>query len=397
MLNFLPRHYELSKTDSKVIGGRWVDVDELFNDKGGMQKGADRGIEDVEQSAVDNLMKKRFDFVRSRLHTISSWNRTQGQETPTAQAKATYTSSLYDLEGFRKRFQNNEDSNTGSHPEYEIDPITNRKVFKNKSNDSAETGRKPIEIPVNTFRGYRSQFEVMRPPPENRPESSRNHGKENDRRRVPINSDQVDTSKKVYDPAKGYEQYDRQVDYKSGQFYDPSSINTLHLDPVQKGLKDYDDQISRGQDAAKSWTEAESPETVDPVQEGLKEYDSKVNYASGEFYTPSACKSIDYSHPDQCGLREYDVKISSGDTVTLNEDLVSSGKGAFTSKADGKAPKPLQKDGWEQYDNEVDYKSGKSHFVDGSYFQSQPSLLLDNCAAKLDRITCSVKCQKNND
>lgn len=348
-----------ANADSQYIGGRWVDVDELFNDKGGMQKGTDRGSEGVEQSAVDNPIKKRFDFVRSRLHTISSWNRIQDPDTIT-KGKVIYTSSLYDLESLRNRIQSNEDSNTSSHPEYEIDPITKRKISKNESSHFVESGLKPIEGPVKTFKGYRSQIQDRLHLSGTGSESSQDHGKENKRRWVPVDSDQVDTSNKVYDPAKGYEQYDRKVDYKSGRFYDPSSISTKSLDSVQKGLKDYDDQISRGQDSAKPCAKIDSSEDVDPVQEGLKDYDSKVNYASGEFYTPATCKSIDYSHPDQCGLKEYDNKISSGSAATLNKDLFSSSQCSVASKARDEDSKPPNKDGWEQYDSEVDYKSGKS-------------------------------------
>ncbi|KAH8784850.1 hypothetical protein F5882DRAFT_294626 [Hyaloscypha sp. PMI_1271] len=331
-------------------GGRWVDVDELFDSKERTQKATGKGIEDVEQSAVERLFKNQdtvYDYIRTKSSRLWTWNDPTSAENPTV-VGATYTSpsSVYDLEAFRKRFQSKPDSNASSEPEYEIDPITNRKVFKNKSNDSTEPGRKPIEIPVKTFKGYRSQFKD-KPSPSSSKSVPGNTQEGKDNKFPPSDLfHNNSTSSKVYDPAQGFEEYDRKVDYKSGQFYDPASIKTSHLDPVQKGLRDYDDKISsKGAESTKS--AAPRPEmsgNIDPVQEGLREYDSKVDYGSGRFYK-CAEKDIDYSDPDQSGLKEYDEKISGRETIS--------------SSLDARISKPVEKDGRNEYDNQVDYKSGQ--------------------------------------
>jgi hypothetical protein len=338
-------------------GGRWVDVDELFDSKERRQKATGKGIEDVEQSAVERLFRNQdavYDYIRTRSSKLWTWNDPTSAENPTV-VGANYTSpsSVYHLEAFRKRFQSKPDSNTSSEPEYEIDPITNRKVFKNKSNDSTEPGRKPIEIPVKTFKGYRSQFKDKPSPSSSKsvPENTL-EGKDN---KFPPSElfNNNSTSSKVYDPAHGFEEYDRKVDYKSGQFYDPASIKTSHLDPVQKGLRDYDDKISsKGAESTKS--AAPGPEmsgNIDPVQEGLREYDSKVDYGSGRFYK-CVEKDIDYSDPDQSGLKEYDEKISGRETIS--------------SSLDATVSKPVEKDGWKEYDNQVDYKSGQFYEPSGT-------------------------------
>ena len=320
-------------------GGRWVDVDELFDNRERTQKGTDKGIEEVEQSAVEKLFRNQdavYDYIRARSSSLWAWKEPSSHVSNNnhTKASATYTSpsSLYDLEGFRKRFQSKEDSKTISELEYEIDPITNRKVFKNKSNESSESGRKAIKIPVKTFKGYRSQFQ------------ERQEGKDSLGALEPDNADL--TTSKMYDPAPGFEEYDRKVDYKSGQFYDPASIQTNDLDAVQRGLRDYDESISskntESVKPAKSNTEAS--EEVDPVQDGLREYDCKVDYRSGQFYNCIG-KNIDYSHPDQAGLKEYDDKISKGEVMSTKSHA------AFHKTGEG--------EGWEEYDSQVDYKSGQ--------------------------------------
>ncbi|PMD47475.1 hypothetical protein L207DRAFT_415893 [Hyaloscypha variabilis F] len=327
-------------------GGRWVDVDELFGNKERTQKGTDKGIEDVEQSAVEKLFRNQdvvYDYIRARSSRLWAWNEpasnASNESHTTANAPYTSPSSVYDLEGFRKRFQTKQDFKPSSDLEYVIDPITNRKVFRNKSNDSAESGRKPINIPVKTFKGYRSQFQ------------ERQEGKDN--LRILEANKEERTSSKVYDPAPGFEEYDRKVDYKSGQFYNPASIKTNDLDQVQKGLQDYDDSISSkiAESIKPAEHNTEVSEKVDSVQDGLREYDRKVDYGSGQFYKCTG-KNIDYTHPDQAGLKEYDEKISNGESMS--------------SQSDAKPHNLSETDGWQEYDSQVDYKSGQFYEPSGS-------------------------------
>jgi len=143
-------------------GGRWVDMDRLENIQGKSQNSSDKGIEDVEQSALEKLLGHRdgvYDFIRAR---SKLWGHPMGSvafmsERPTNFSSSSTPSSVYGHEGFRRRFQSALDSDPQEESEYEIDPITNRKVYKNKSSGSSEASRKAIDIPVKTFRAYRSE------------------------------------------------------------------------------------------------------------------------------------------------------------------------------------------------------------------------------------------------
>ena len=146
-------------------GGRWVDVDQLNKAKDGQQENG-RGIEDVELSAFDKLLDSKglYDRLtaRSRIWLQSANNAihpTLNSSTvqPDTPHRRPFVHGHYRSRLIRFQSQNTPEAE----PEYDIDPITNRKVFKNKT---AEDTRKPIEVPVKTFKGYRSQFQDFTPP-----------------------------------------------------------------------------------------------------------------------------------------------------------------------------------------------------------------------------------------
>ena len=109
-------------------GGRWIDVDELLDHKERSEKSTGKGIEDVEQSAVDKLFRNQdavYDYIRARSSRIWAWADPASHES-TTKIGTSYTSpsSVYDLEGFRKRFQSNQDSNTSSaNPSMRLIPL----------------------------------------------------------------------------------------------------------------------------------------------------------------------------------------------------------------------------------------------------------------------------------
>lgn len=53
---------------------------------------------------------------------------------------------------------------SGQYQEYKIDAITGRKIYSSSKSNAPE-GSAPSQIPVQTFKGYRSQFSNMIPPP----------------------------------------------------------------------------------------------------------------------------------------------------------------------------------------------------------------------------------------
>jgi hypothetical protein len=168
-----PRHFGFKgfmcsawRSQDPRPGGRWIDVDEWNKTRDGQHKNS-RGIEDVEQSAFDKLLDNKdgiYDRVRakSRIWLMSANNVINPILTSSPVQQDTPRRTTYGQEGFRRRFQHfQSQQNPEPEREYEIDPITNRKVFKNKSTESTP---KPVEVPVKTFKGYGSQFQDFAPP-----------------------------------------------------------------------------------------------------------------------------------------------------------------------------------------------------------------------------------------
>jgi hypothetical protein len=254
-------------------GGRWVDTDEVHTVRNKSAKGREKGIEDVEESAVDKLLfnrKSMYDHMRAQSQLLNNLLRSSmasmaSATTSTSHEDPSTTSKTYGQEQFRKRFQSSDESN--SEPSYVIDPITNRKVYKNKTSESTETTRKAIDIPVKTFKTYRSRFQQY-VVPEHLREYEEKHpygstlaeqpataaGSEADASKlegIPEFLEEFEKEKPyprpIQDPdpvQESLRDYDAQVDYASRAHYDCSGIDVDRNCPVQKGLQEYDDKIS---------------------------------------------------------------------------------------------------------------------------------------------------------
>lgn len=177
--------------------------------------------------------------------------------------------------------------------EYEIDPITNRRVYKNTTSKSEET-RKSIDVPVNSFKGYRSQFQGFAPPESKSQKYSWNQ--------------EISEAPKQDPVQEGLKAYDAKADYETSRGYDPASMDIDYSDPDQAACKAYDEKISSKETGFAS-SVSHGAETVDPVEEGLKAYDEKVDYETRALYDP-AKMDIDYSDPDEAGCKAYDEKLS---------------------------------------------------------------------------------------
>jgi hypothetical protein len=269
-------------------GGRWIDSDEVHTVRDKSAKSREKGIEDVEESAVDQLLfnrKSMYGHMRARSQLFNNLLRSSmasmaSVTTSTSHEDPSTTSKTYGQEQFRKRFQSNDESN--SEPSYVIDPITNRKVYKNKTSESTEATRKAIDIPVKTFKTYRSRFQEYEVP-EHLREYEEKHPYGSTPAEKPATAADFEAGasklqgvpefleefeKKPYprpiqdpDPVqKSLRDYDAQVDYASRAHYDCSGIDVDRNCPVQKGLQDYDDKISnqfkafkeKGQDVVKT-------------------------------------------------------------------------------------------------------------------------------------------------
>ncbi|KAH6716984.1 hypothetical protein BKA61DRAFT_316159 [Leptodontidium sp. MPI-SDFR-AT-0119] len=268
-------------------GGRWVNVDDLktANEKPGSNS---EDIHDgIDKSRLESFMNNRealYDFIRAKSRIFGpGWTSTSAEPSkPAANSTSSpnpdplshefTTSTTYGKEGFRRRFQQHEEK--AVEPEYDIDPITNRRIPK-----ESEDPTRADQIPVKTFKGYRSQFHEFEPPASTaEPTSPEILHSLKDRlkgyRRVGVKQNESP------DPVQeGLKSYDEKVDYESRRFYDCVGIAVDYSDPVQNGLKDYDNKISDGKACPDS--NIKMTKNVDPVQDGLAGYDMKAGYRQG--------------------------------------------------------------------------------------------------------------------
>ncbi|KAG4432508.1 hypothetical protein IFR05_012005 [Cadophora sp. M221] len=268
-------------------GGRWVNVDDLKTAKE-KPEGHSEDIHDgIDKSRLESFMNNRealYDFIRARSRIFGhGWTSTSAEPskpaanstsspTPGPSSHGFTSSTTYGKEGFRRRFQQHEEK--PAEPEYDIDPITNRRIPKESQNPTEAD-----QIQAKTFKGYRSQFHEFDPPASTaEPTSPEILHSLKDRlkgyRRVGV--EQNESSDPVQE---GLRSYDEKVDYESRQFYDCVGIAVDYSDPVQNGLKDYDNKISDGKACPDS--NIKMAKNVDPVQDGLADYDMKAGYRQG--------------------------------------------------------------------------------------------------------------------
>ncbi|KAF4636574.1 hypothetical protein G7Y89_g1515 [Cudoniella acicularis] len=298
-------------------GGRWVNVDKIDEINGEARERRENGVEDVDGSARDKILKDEAaarDIFRTRLYHRMRWSPLD-------------YSPLF----ARKRHEDI----VPSEKEYEIDPITNRKVFKTPTAKTDESTRKAIEVPVKTFKGYRSQFEDLFPPTET---SQGESGREYTSKGRKEFNDSVRESLKAYE-----------------EKYNPSYHTKIQTQPdekrdaMQEGLRKFDAKMSYDKPFLAHEPDGKKPEKSSPVEEGLKSYDNKTSY-DGPFLAyepdgqPSSGKKQDQL---QEGLHEYDAKASYNQPFLAYEP---DGNPQSQEK-----PDPVQ-EGLKGYDSRTSYK-----------------------------------------
>ena len=374
-----PRHFAFKgfvcsawRGQDPRTGGRWVDTDHSKKSK---EESSSRGIEDVEQNAVDELLEDKnglYDRVRARSKVwLMSANSAINPILGSAAGKQDMPrQTTYGPEDFQKRFQRFQSQQSPEpNQEYEIDPITNRKVFKNKTSES----RKPIEVPVETFKGYRSQFHDFSPPasqatepvlktyiPPSNPTSPTvgDTGKRSDPTRENLKEYEKNnqcrplfrsgtegqiTQSKYEDPVgknrrgsfeTSFQDFVYDVHEKARQSDQPDKAREClkeyeknnpvgpifarepdgklpeEPDTVRESLKIYEEKHPVGSVFARE-PDGKLPEKPCPVQEGLKAYDVKVTYGPYMAYEPDG-KPPPKPDPVAEGLRDFDERADYG-------------------------------------------------------------------------------------
>lgn len=277
-------------------GGRWVNVDELrtprhepvnaqgfpIRDKNSSRAALHTRIEQLRTFLNHDrgTRSERLRRIMEDLNPVDARPLTDSKlSTNSPSNHASAQSTIYSHEGFRKRFQAQEDS---PETEYEIDPITNRKVYRKKSVPEVATGTssQSTDISVKTFKGYRSQFQNFEPPTSNSLEKL-------------VNVSQATASESSGTVQDGLEEYDSKVNYANGAFYDVRGCNIDYNEPNQAGLRDHDERLSRkvcqadrggGRDeqAFISQTPTQNAmQNPDDVQKAIRHYEATVTRPKG--------------------------------------------------------------------------------------------------------------------
>jgi hypothetical protein len=289
-------------------GGRWVNVEELKEVKDDSKTAGSRGIEEVEQDALDELFGRK-DAHRSVYRDDSFTDSTSAYPVGTRFRKG--REPLADeMSASRCEWHNFGKGNTSAHEqEYVIDPITNRKVF-GKSKPHSETQSRDaespaIEIPVKTFKGYRSQFSQFGPPVESveRDAIHLDGGNvANAARAAESTTQKVQDEAEKYKPFKYNEpdgkppvQGDAATDklrehdhlYKPFKYNEPDGKFPEKPDCVSECLSDFDHQYKPFK---YNEPDGKFPEKSDTVVEGLKDYDQQTGH---EYHNASISSNID--------------------------------------------------------------------------------------------------------
>ncbi|RFU30557.1 hypothetical protein B7463_g5768, partial [Scytalidium lignicola] len=314
-------------------GGRWVNVDALNTSSSHLQRANSSGIEEVERNALDKLLDHKDavnDCVRAGSQMLGrGWN-------TLFMSESNLDNDFRDLsqKSLRQTKGQPSASTFASHYEqdleYDIDPITNKKVFKKNTSGSAKPGE-ASEIPVKTFKGYRSQFVEFIPPSMNGPGNLAEKPVEAEKRH---NADNANMSILDQPAARHpvFEEYHGTVpdNYKPFRFNEPDGKFPEELksaDPVQESLKDYERLIPNCYEPFRyNEPDGKAPEQPCPVEESLREYDS----------TSEGYKAFRYNEPDGKPPMKEDPMAES-----LNE-YDNLAKGAYKpfryNEPDGKPP-----------------------------------------------------------
>ncbi|ESZ93341.1 hypothetical protein SBOR_6268 [Sclerotinia borealis F-4128] len=356
------------RTHDARPGGRWVNMDRMIK----THDDAEPIPRDTKQDErVPNYKRAMQSFMRSKTIYFSP-----------AHSKHTFKADVENTEGgepirlsqageaFWRNLSSKNESDRQPNEGYEIDPITNRKVYKKE---------KAVKIPVRTFKGYRHRFrDLVLPDSSATQDDIENYNKpfmynEPDGK-LPEKPDSTKQGLSDYDSViEGYEPFlFREPDGKlpeqpdsvqeslkecDGQGYKPFFYNEPdgqlphEPDPVQKGLRDYDNCTSYNAFRYRE-PDGKLPEKPDPVQESLRDYDATTTYGFFRHNEPDG-KLPEKPDAVQESLQEYDITTSYG-SFRYNEP-------------DGKLPeKPdTVREGLKDFDANTSYGSFRYNEPDG--------------------------------
>ncbi|QSZ33140.1 hypothetical protein DSL72_002726 [Monilinia vaccinii-corymbosi] len=395
-------------------GGQWVHMDRIVKTRDDAET-VPRDAEHVERvpaynRAMHNFLRSKtiyFSPARSKYTFKADVENTEsGESIRLSQADESYWKNL------SSKIELNRQT---ADEDYEIDPITNRKVFKKE---------KAVEIPVKKFTGYRRRFQNLVPPDANDATQAdiENYNKpfmynEPDGR-LPKMPDSTEQGLKDYDKvSEGYKpflfrepdgklpekpdsvqeslkEYDAQG-YKPFFHNEPDGQPPQKADPIEEGLRGYDDCASY---SAFRYREPDGklPEKPDTVQESLKDYDATKTYGSFRHNEPDG-KLPEKPDPVQESLKDYDATTSYGsfrynepdgklpekpDSVeeSLKDYDANTSYGPFRyNEPDGKFPEkpdPIQ-ESLKDYDTNTSYGSFRYNEPDGK-FPERPDLVQES-------------------
>ena len=301
---------------------RWVNIEELNAAiKDGIKDGQQKqrgGVEGAQQSAFERLLNNRdglYDLFQARsrairdgLSTSSFFHNSTSSEAPSQTSTSGKTSQSEPI--------------TNSEPEYDIDPITNRKVYRN---------------PAVSFKGYRAQFQPS---------------EQTDPTREILEESETESYKPyfAYEPdgkiptheEEGLKDYDIGESYKPYFAYEPDGKKTEQTDPVKDGLKDFD----AGESYKPYFAYEPDGKIPDPAQDGLNEYEATMSYKPYFAYEPDG----KMSDPAQDALKEYEAGVSY--------------EPYFAYEPDGKIPDHVE-EGLKEYETGVSYEPYFAYEPDG--------------------------------
>lgn len=302
-------------------------MDEVREVKDDSKTTSGRGIEEVEQDAVDELFGRR-DANRSFYRDGSfGWNWVATDSTPVhpdgmRSRKVCEPGTDRELVSRHGCHQTPNSETSSYEREYVIDPITNRKVFRKIKPESAtelqDSGSPATDIPVKTFKGYRSQFSQFEPPVE-KMERKVIHldGGDVSGPAQPVQSstqgvqDEVDKYKpfKYNEPdGKSPDQGDSATDklrehdhlYKPFKYKEPDGKLPDQGDAAIDKLREHDHLY---QPFKYNEPDGKFPEKPDCVSQCLSEFDHP--YKAFRYNEPDG-KFPEQSDPVEMGLKDYD-------------------------------------------------------------------------------------------
>lgn len=278
-------------------GGRWVNMDELRQMRENLEASISHGIEDVEQNALDQLFGRQESQKVLYNDSVFGWTWATTESKPVDTPKVKMNSNFNTRKRARSGYSN--DGNSFEIPavstaelQYDIDPITNRKVFRNPTaNLNADCGAPDptsTEIPIKTFKTYRSQFTKFNPP------STINGSNV-------IHLDDGKTSSATSQFQSSISPTEEELEkYKPYKYNEPDGKFPDSQDTVARGLGDFDHQYKPFK---YNEPDGKFPERPNSVSDGLGDFDHpyrpfKYNEPDGKF--PEQPSSV----PE--GLRDFD-------------------------------------------------------------------------------------------